>query len=404
MAKLKQKHSRFLESVNFRTIDETMEKLISLWNPTLGEEVISINNAIDRISYKEVYSKNTLPVNRSAKMDGVAINYEQFINNISNLSVLKENIDYAPADMGDDFDDIFDSVIPIESFSFDKDNNISEVSLSSPLEKGQCINQRGASLYEGEVILEKGELITPFKLGLLASAGISEISVIKKPKIAYIPTGDELIYIGEKLQRGKNIETNSLMISEYLKKWNCDMLKYPIIKDNKKLLEDAFLGALKTSDIVILNGGTSMGTEDYNSTMIEKNSSFYQHGVRCIPGIPIAISIIDNKPIINLPGPPFAAFCGMDWCIKKLVSTWYNTEDNSFTFKVKLNNSIKKPTTHQMYVRLEISKDNNGNYQATPLTGNLRYAEISKKWNGIFLAPVGKDLWQEGDLIEAKFI
>ena len=182
------------------------------------------------------------------------------------------------------------------------------------------------------------------------------------------------------------------------------MLKYPIIKDNKKLLEDAFLGALKTSDIVILNGGTSMGTEDYNSTMIEKNSSFYQHGVRCIPGIPIAISIIDNKPIINLPGPPFAAFCGMDWCIKKLVSTWYNTEDNSFTFKVKLNNSIKKPTTHQMYVRLEISKDNNGNYQATPLTGNLRYAEISKKWNGIFLAPVGKDLWQEGDLIEAKFI
>lgn len=405
MGKLKAKSSRYLKSINYLTREETMKEMLNKWEVKRREITIPLEESINCFSAEDIKSTNTLPVCRSAKMDGVAVRYVDFKNGNPDYINWIEGVDYVSADMGDDFDDAFDTVIPIENFSFNENGRISNIDMSTKVEKGQRINYRGDSVKEDESVISKNDLITPFRMGLLAASGIKEIKVIDRIKIAYIPTGSELIDFHKKPERGQNIETNSLMLKELIKNLGGELIIYPIIVDDENLLEEAFKKALNEADIVLINGGTSMGTEDYNSKMIEKNSSFYQHGVRCIPGIPVAMSIVDNIPVVNLPGPPFAAFCANHWCVKKLIEHWYNYGFSENIIKdVKLKKDIKKPKEYEMYIRLEIYKDENGEYSAYPLQGNIRYSEMARRWNGLFVAPIGSEIWNIGDTIDIEMI
>ena len=148
-----------------------------------------------------------------------------------------------------------------------------------------------------------------------------------------------------------------------------------------------------------------MGTEDYTSRLLEKRADYFQHGVRCIPGVPVAVAIVDGKPVVNLPGPPYAACCALDWCVRALVYHWYGLElPRRQKVKAILKNPIQKPAIHEMYVRLDVQEDTSGGYIADPLSWDARYAFAADRWNGWFIAPIGKERWEAECEIEVELL
>lgn len=400
MAKLRQKPATYLERDKYKTRAETMQALLSTWPLAPESERVLLADAADRIAAETVYAVNTLPVERAAGADGVAVRFKDFANGVPDFSNWVEGVDYAPADMGDDFDDAFDTVIWVEEFTFADDGKILDIVPEDPVEAGQLVRERGSMLRAGEVVLKAGERITPFRLGLLGSAGIESVQVVRRPRIAFIPSGSELVTLGVAPARGQNVESNHLMVEAFGKAWGAEVITLPIVADQQTALAASLDLALATADIVLLNGGTSMGTEDYSSSLLIQRASHYQHGVRSIPGIPVAVAIVDEKPVVNLPGPPYAAFCALDWCVRGLVCAWYGEPmPKRATVEATLRAPIEKPPIHEMFVRLHLSADENGEVSATPLPRNGRTAELTSLWNGLFVAPIGQASWHEGETI-----
>lgn len=405
MAKLSQKPGHYLERDKYATRAETVETLLNLWKFTPEAQLLPLDLAAGRISAEDVFSRNTLPVCRAAGGDGVAVRFADFERGLPDFSNWRENVDYAPADMGDDFADIFDTVLWVEEFTFDEDGKILAIEPEAPVKKGQLVRQKGATLKKEEQVLKRGDVITPFRLGLLAAAGIEGVRVVRQPKIAYLPTGSELIPPGRTPARGQNVESNSLMTAAFCRRWGAEAECMPIVADQKSQLEAALDRALETADIVLLNGGTSMGTEDYTSTLLQKRASHFQHGVRCIPGIPVAAAMVDGKPVINLPGPPFAAFCALDWCVRALVYHWYGQPlPERRKVKAILEQPIQKPDLHEMYVRMVLRKDGQNGYTASPMPMEVRFAQAAAQWNGVFIAPIGRGQWETGCEIDVELL
>lgn len=158
MAKLKQKTNTYLKRDQFATRKETLERLFAKWKPQRDLEKINIEFAVGRICGENIYSHNTLPVERMAAADGVAVRYSDFKDGIPDFSNWKEGVDYIATDMGDDFDDNFDTVLWVEDFTFSPEGKITSIIPSDPVTTGHLIKQRGDFLRENELILKKGDL------------------------------------------------------------------------------------------------------------------------------------------------------------------------------------------------------------------------------------------------------
>lgn len=401
MGLFKEKDERYLDRTKFRSRAETIDELRTRWKPRPDNEKVRTEDALGRTASEDVLSVNTLPVERAAAADGVAVKSRYFSLGRPDVRRWKLGVDYEPADMGDDFSDAFDAVIAVENFHFSDDGTILSMSNKvTSVKKGDMVRGKGSTLREGELILHSGDLITPLRRSFLLSGGRDEVACLRKPRVGYIPTGSELIPVGNKPSRGENIETNSFLVKAYTEKAEAELVKYSIVKDKENELSSALDRALGECDIVLLNGGTSMGTEDYSSTLLKGRSSFYQHGVRCIPGIPVAVAVIDGKPVVNLPGPPFATFCALEWCVDALIHHWYGRKPPvRKTVKCVLEDELKKPPHFEMYVRLHI-EEKDGTYLASPLPRTSRESEMRHLFNGYYVIPAEAETLEAGDTID----
>lgn len=405
VAKYKTKNEAYLNAGKFASREETVACLLQKWQPAQRLETVTLEQALGGFVAEDLTSRNVLPVCRSSQRDGIAVRYADFANGIPETSHWQEGIDYAAADMGDDFDDAFDTVIPIENFIVNEQGKVIGLNPNTELQKGQLINHIGATLQENEPLLLKGQSVNPCQLNLLAAAGIEEFKVASRPKIYYIPTGSELIPRGQKPMRGQNIESNGIMVQSMLAGWQADFYEVPIIKDAPAELAQALDQALTKADIVLINGGSSMGSEDFVSGLLSRKASWYQHGVRSVPGMPVAVSIINGKPVINLPGPPFAAFCALDWCVKALIAFWYGCAvPQRRSVQAKLSKPINKPPQFEFYMRLKLDADESGGYTAKPLSGDSRFAAALGSANALIILPFGNTGYAEGELIGAEVL
>nr|WP_072514288.1 molybdopterin molybdotransferase MoeA [Ndongobacter massiliensis] len=301
------------------TRETVLRTLFSQWQPEAKTEVVALDGAFHRVLAKKVEALYAIPVVRASAMDGVAVISARFEHGIPDTSSWQLGIDFCRADTGDDFDDAFDAVIPIESVLISPEGKLT-IFPDVCVKSGMNIRPRGSTIHPGETVGRKNRLLRSFDLACLAMGGITEVEVYKKPKVAFLPTGSELVAHGEKVSRGKNIDSNSILVKHMLFEMGAEPLLYPITKDWKEDLNAVLERALCDADIVILSGGSSKGEEDYNARILEERGAALFHWVAAAPGKPMCVAIIDNKPVINIPGPPVAMLYGMDWCIRALVN------------------------------------------------------------------------------------
>jgi molybdopterin molybdotransferase/putative molybdopterin biosynthesis protein len=195
------------------------------------------------------------------------------------------------------------------------------------------------------------------------------------------------------------------VIASTLELWQAVYKPFPIVIDQKKALENALDVALESCDIILINGGSSMGSEDLVAGALSRRGSFFQHGVKAIPGMPMAVAIIAGKPVINIPGPPFAAFCGMDWCVKPLIAHWSGRPcPQRRRILAKLTKPITKPRQFEFFHRLHLFMDSNFNHFVDPISFSDRDAEATRRFNAINIVPIGCELIEAGTEIEAEVL
>jgi molybdopterin molybdotransferase len=385
------------------TRSEALELLYEHWDITPQTEFVSLSQALGRVTAKTYYACNTLPVCRSSMVDGIAVKSAAFGQGIPDTSTWQKGVHYVQADTGDDFPDDFDTVIPVESIYYDGTGKL-HFNDNFVFVPGKYISRAGSQVKEGELLVQSGVRLRPIHLAALAMGGVHQIEVIKKLRVAYMPTGSELVPPGVKPKRGQNIESNGLMVSAFLEQWGAEAICYPIVKDKPLELEQMLDQALAAADLVLINGGSSKGEEDFNSDVLQKRASFFRHGIKAIPGRPVGISMINKKPVINLPGPVIATLLAMDWCVFGLVHHYYGlTPTVRPTLKVKLGRPLYKPAGFERYVWLTLEKSSDG-YIATDIgLDNSLPAKLLRP-QALFIASFDAERYQAGEEIEVELL
>jgi len=300
----------------------------------LDNEKILINESNGRVIAKNIFSKIDVPGFDRATMDGYAIKaensfdakYDKPINFkvigeskpgiISNIKL--ENYDAVEISTGSPISVGSNSVVIVENT---ENLNNNSINVFKPVIPGENIMYAGSDIMNGELILRKDTIITPREIGLIASIGLKEISVYRKPIISILSTGDELTEIGKKLIYPKIYDVNSQSIISSLIELNCIANYVGIVKDDYKIMKQKIISCLKNSDLILTSGSTSAGAGDmlYNIINDIGNPGIIVHGLNLKPGKPTFLAIIENKPIIGLPGYPTSALMIFNVIVKPIL-------------------------------------------------------------------------------------
>jgi len=299
-----------------------LEELFKRWTPRPETESVGTREAYSRVLAEDVFSLCDKPVFRASRMDGIAVKSSAFTQGTPNTEKWIQGEDYVRADTGDDFPDAFDAVIPIERVELLPQGGVRLNDINDPVTPGMCVSPKGETLSAGALIGRKGKRLNACETAAIAMGAVTEVKVIKRPTAAFIPTGSELVPLGQMVERGHSVEADSIIAEHMLREIGAEPIIYPIVPDDMSRISAALDSALSIADIVIISAGTSKGGEDYSQAILTLRGNMICHGVATAPGRPLAIAIINGKPVINVAGPPLACYNGLDWCVRAVVNAW----------------------------------------------------------------------------------
>ena len=200
-----------------------------------------------------------------------------------------------------------DAVAPIEVTDSDPADP-AFVFVRAPRVPGAAVSFAGTDMGRGETVLFAGTKLTSRETGLLAAIGQAEVSVIRRPRVAILSTGDEIVQPGETMRPGLVFDSNGRILADAIQELGGDPIFFGAFRDDVVALREALDRALKDSDVVVLSGGTSKGEGDLNAIVVaELEPGILVHGVALKPGKPICLAADGKKPVVILPGFPTSA-------------------------------------------------------------------------------------------------
>ena len=201
-----------------------------------------------------------------------------------------------------------DAVVMIEATEL-IEQGAPHIELRRSAAPGQFVSYAGSDIARGETLLRRGTRIGSREIGMLAACGLAEIDVVRRPKVAVLSTGDELVEPGKPLKPASVYDSNGAIIAAAVAEAGGEPLALGAFPDDEAVLEKAVREALAASDIVVLSGGTSKGAGDLSHAIVSRLGApgILVHGVALKPGKPLCLGVIGDKPIVVLPGFPTSA-------------------------------------------------------------------------------------------------
>lgn len=387
-------------------------------NGVLGKETIPVDeNAVGRILFDPVWARISSPHYHASAMDGYAIRAKTTKNTTltrPTIISLPDEAEYV--DTGDPLPESFDAVIPIENVErLDKLGNITNEERSSQsirirasVSPWSNVRPMGEDIIISELVLPSDHAIRPVDLGAIAGSGNTKIVVSRKPKIAILPTGNELVQIGEELKLGSIIEYNSLILAAQIMNWGGLPTRFPIVQDNLKSLENEIKQAASQHDLILVNAGSSAGSEDYTAKAIANLGEVLVHGIAVRPGHPVILGIIKSKnkttPVIGVPGYPVSATLTSELFVKPLITQWLGiTPPPPETVNAKLTRKITSPSGDDELIRVSIAKVGK-TILAAPLNRGAGVITSLVKADGLLMVPSGSQGEQANTMVNVQLL
>ncbi len=391
------------------SFDEAMKILLSKVKSVEDFEIVTIENADGRVIAEEVYAPMDVPHFDRSAMDGYAVKAEDtFGATLHNPVILELSGSVFPGEIAKEvlekgkcikvatgamIPDGADSVVILEDTEL-MDN---KVLIYKPVFPGANITKRGGDIKKGSKILEKGTYLTPSKIGVLAALGMRKIRVFRKPKIALIPTGNEIVPLEEKLEMGKVYNINSFTLSALIKENGGIPVPFPLCPDEEKELKKNLEEALKY-DLVIIIGGSSVGERDIVIDILSDIGEILFHGIAIKPGKPTLGAFVEDKLIIGMPGHPTSCLSNGYMILIPILRKIANLPPKIFkTVKGKLSKRISVTIGRMQFLSVKLEGD-----EVIPVFKESGTITSMASADGYIEIPGNKELLERGEEVEVK--
>lgn len=361
------------------------------------EEKIKVTDALGRVTSEAVYALYSSPLYNSAAMDGIAV-VSSSTDGASESSpvTLRAGEDYIVVDTGDPVRKPYDAVIMAEDTQENEDGMV--IRAAAPA--WQHVRPVGEDIVAGEMILTRCHRIRPIDIGVLLSGGVTEISVFTQPKVGIIPTGTEIVEPYEDPKEGDIIESNSRMFEAMVKEQGGIPKRYDIVPDDYELIKKSVLKALDENDMVIVNAGSSAGTEDYTVHVLRETGEVFVHGVAMKPGKPVILAKACGKPVIGIPGYPVSAYLAVENFVYPVLRSFTGMKGSSVRkIRAVLSRRLVSSLKHREYVRVRVGKVGD-RYVCAPLARGAGAAMSMVRADGFCVIPQETEGYEAGDTVD----
>ena len=322
---------------NTYLIMKTPEEAREIWfshaaeaDTVLDEEQVPLQEALHRVLSRPVEALRSSPAFHGAAMDGVAVKAENtFTASPRRPLRLEVGKDAFWINTGHPLPDGTNAVIKVEDLNTEEGGFVSIEKAAFPW---QHVRKLGEDMVATEIILAPGIEIGAYELGALAAAGVLQPTVFRRPKVAVIPSGSEIVALSdareEDLRAGRVLpEFNSLVFSALVSDAGGVAETRPIVPDDPDAIRAAILAAAESgADLIMMNAGSSAGSHDYTAEVIRSLGELYVHGITVMPGKPTALGMIHASgrrvPIVGTPGYPVSAIVAVEEFVLPLLAFW----------------------------------------------------------------------------------
>jgi putative molybdopterin biosynthesis protein len=393
-----------------------------LWRVLGTEDILLDENALGRVTAEPIWAEISSPHYHASAMDGFAVRAVSTNGAMPSAPVtLFVGSQAQYVDTGDPLPEWANAVIPIENVeSLDANGEItaairqpSSVRIRAAVAPWSHVRPLGEDIVATQLVLPAGHILRPADLGAVAASGHQTIKVARKPKVAILPTGTELVPIGSKLKSGDILEYNSLVMAAQIKAMGGEATRYPITKDDFDLICERVQEAAKGHDLVLLNAGSSAGAEDFSSRVVQKLGTLLVHGVAVRPGHPVILGTIDRRPmtdtvhrpsstvpIIGVPGYPVSAALTVDIFAEPVLAKWLGRRPLELpTEAATLTRKLVSPAGDDDYVRVAVGKVGD-KLLAAPLSRGAGVITSLVQADGLALLPSGVQGMDAGEQVK----
>ncbi|NJE04926.1 molybdopterin molybdenumtransferase MoeA [Thermococcus sp. M36] len=373
-------------------------------------EEVSLEEALGRVLAEDVVSPIDVPPFDRATVDGYAVRAEDtFMASESEpvrLKVIGEiNAGDTPAmelkpgesvyiSTGAPLPEGADAVIQFE----DVDREGQEVIIYKPAYPGLGVMKAGTDIPKGKALLKRGTRLTFKDTALLSAVGIAEVPVFRKPRVAVISTGNEVVLPGTELRYGQIYDINGRAIADAVRELGGDALFLGIAKDDRESLKALIEKGIECCDIVLLSGGASGGIRDLTSSIIEELGEVKIHGIAIQPGKPTIIGLINGKPVFGLPGYPTSCLTNFTLLVAPLLRKLLGRESEVRKVRKRLAHKVFSVKGRRQFLPVRVEGE-----KAVPILKGSGAVTSFIEADGFIEVPENVEILEAGEEVEVTF-
>ncbi len=391
------------------SIEEAKERIKESFQDFLLEvEEVPIIDAVDRIVAIGIKSDINVPEFNRSTVDGYGVRAKDtngagealpsFLSNIGAIEMGKEaqlsikagECCYVPT--GGMLPEGCNAVVMVEYTELLDEGTVCIQKPVAPLEN---VLQKGDDIAEGQLLFDTGHKLRSQDIGALAGIGISQVKVFKPIRVGIISTGDEIVAPDEELKIGQIRDMNTYSLGAAAEKDGCKVVCRAVIKDEIGLLKDKIEEFLEACDILLISGGSSMGTKDVTKDAINMvgEPGVFIHGLAVKPGKPTIVGRLGKKAVFGLPGQPVSALVIYHVIVKDLINCLYKYRQAEAYIVGELSVNISSAAGKEHYVMVNISQENSKNTvvpvhgksgMLTMMTKSIGYIKIEQNQEGLY--------------------
>lgn len=401
------KRKIYLESV---APSEALERLQAAltqvgWGPVV--ETIRVEQALGRITAEPVMARISSPHYNASGVDGVAVKASDTFGARETQPITLTFGEQAFwVDTGDTLPKGCDAVIKVEDVNLvdDARHQGARVEILAPVSPWQNVRAIGEDMVATDILLPEDHRLRPQDLGAMLATGVTEVAVRRRPVVTFIPTGTELVEPCPNPEAGEIIDFNSRVVLGQVAEWGGVPVRHAPVIDDYELIKAAVKEAVATSDIVVVNAGSSAGSEDYTVHVLGELGQVLAHGVAIRPGKPVMLGLIDGKPFVGLPGYPVSTWLTATLFLKPLIYRFLGIpEPKAERVEATLARRITSPMGVEDYVRVKLGRVRD-RLVATPMGKGAGVISSLVRADGILVVPSSREGMTEGERVTVELL
>ena len=365
-------------------------------------EEVPVEDAGGRVTAGPVWAQMSSPHYDSAAMDGIAVRAAD-TTGASETSPIRLTVGEQAVwvDTGDPVPDGYDAIVMVEHV-----HEIDEatVEVQAPIPPYYHVRPLGEDMVASELLLPESHVLRPVDLGACAAAGVTKVLVRVRPTVAIIPTGSELVAAGSVAAAGEIVEFNSIILAGLVEEWGGHAARLAPVPDDLDRLRNALQEAVRRHDIVIINAGSSAGSEDYTARIVEEMGELIVHGVAYRPGHPVVLGVVQGKPVLGIPGYPVSAVLTCELFVKPLVELKLGVQaQRRRRVEARMARKVVSPMGEDEHVRVALGRVGE-RMVATPIQRGAGVITSLVRADGLLTVPRLSEGVEAGSKVEVELL